>query len=215
MCHKAWLIVLGQPENSYVLWGWILTYNTGDYFKILSVTWTSVQEKPSWWTKLQLWLWISLSWQPKGQLVWKKKLHFLQVLYCRDAFWVPGDFSNTWCLCVLPNSHWKVFLHLFASSQTWGSVNALTLSLHECALHCWFFLIFMKWNKLYHSSGRNEESLNWKQLFCLWSSNARILEEMRRGGDANMYVWWRKCFEVMQLSQFLLFSQQMCQDHYS
>ena len=87
------------------------------------------------------------------------------------------------------------------------------LSLRECALHCWFFLIFVKWGKLYHSSGRNEESLNWKQLFCLWSSNTRILEEMGRGGDANMYVWWRKCFEVMQLSQFLLFSQQMCQSH--
>lgn len=58
----------------------------------------------------------------------------------------------------------------------------------------------MKWGKWCHSSGRNEESLNWKQLFCLWSPNARILEEMGIGGDANMHVWGRKCFEVMQLS---------------
>lgn len=94
----------------------------------------------------------------------------------------------------------KVFLHSFASPQTWGFVSARALSLHERALLFWAFLIFMNWGKWCGSSGRNGESLNWKQLFCLWSPNARILEEMGIGGDANMYVWWRKCFEVMQLS---------------
>lgn len=44
-------------------------------------------------------------------------------------------------------------------SSNMGLCNAHSLSLRECALHCWFFLIFIKWGKLYHSSGRSERAL--------------------------------------------------------
>lgn len=139
-------------------------------------------------------------WQPEEPAYLGVKAAFYSSIVLQECFLSSWRLFKYLLLMWASKPPLKSFLHFFASPQTWGFVSAHALSLHERALLFWAFLIFMKWGKWCRSSGRNEERLNWNQLFCLWSPNARILEEMGIGGDANMYVWSRKCFEVMQLS---------------